>query len=161
MTKHGLAEQGWTATGVVEAPLERVVEVLLVAEEGPIGKRNVPLLQAVPGAGRLLGRATLRGGPHEFVVLYGANPGGTVEVDRTEGYFAFQGGYKFRAEYRFTAHEKGTLLTYRAINVAPLEHRQRTAIRFQFWLAGKLKVGLRGGLRRIGTALACRTYPGS
>jgi hypothetical protein len=161
MTKHRLAEQGWTATGVVEAPLQRGIEVLLVVEEGPISKCNAPLLQAVPGAGRLLGRATLRGGPNEFAVLYGAHPGGTVEVDRAEGYFAFQGGYKFRAEYRFTPHEKGTLLTYRAINVAPLDHQKRAAVRFQFWLAGKLKVGLRGGLRRIGTTLACRTYPGS
>lgn len=160
MTNHGSAEQGWTATGVVEAPMARVVEVLLVAEEGPIGASNAPLLQAVPGAGRFLGRATLRGGPTEFVVLYGAHPGGTVEVDRTAGYFAFQGGYKFRAEYRFTPHEKGTLLTYRAINVAPLDHRKRAAVRFQFWLAGKLKIGLRGGLRRIGTALDCHTYPG-
>jgi hypothetical protein len=160
MTKHGLPELGWTATGVIEAPLERVVEQLLVAEEGPIGKHNAPLLAAVPGAGRFLGRATLRGGPNEFAVLYGTHPGGTVEIDRTHGYFAFQGGYKFRAEYRFTPHEKGTLLTYRALNVAPREHRERVAVRFQFWVAGKLQVGLRGGLRRIGAALDCRTYPG-
>jgi hypothetical protein len=160
MTDNGSAGQGWTATGVVEASLARVVEVLLVAEEGPIGAGNAPLLQAVPGAGRFLGRATLHGGPSEFTVRYGAHPGGTVEVDRTAGYFAFQGGYKFRAEYRFTPHEKGTLLTYRAVNVAPPEHRRRAAVRFQFWLAGKLKVGLRGGLRRIGTTLECRAYPG-
>lgn len=155
MTRHG-----WTATGVIEASPERVADVLLVVVEGPIGVRNAPLLRALPGAGRLMGPATLRGGPTEFALHYGAHRGGTVEVDPLRGYFAFQGGYKFRAEYHFETHPKGTLLTYKAINVAPASHRDRVVVRFQFWLGGLLKVGLRGGLRRMGEALGCRAYPG-
>lgn len=156
-----MSEQGWTATGVIEASPERVADVLLTVTEGPIGGRNAPLLRAVPGAGRLLGHATLRGGPTTFAIHYGGpHQGGTVEVDPSKGYFAFQGGYKFRAEYHFTAHPKGTLLTYKAINVAPREHQGRAGVRFQFWLGGKLKVGLRGSLRRMGKALGCRAYPG-
>lgn len=154
-------QQGWTATGVIEAPPERVSEVLLTVREGPVGKGNAPLLSVIPGGGRLLGGATLRGGPTEFALHYGPHPGGTVEVDPAGGYFAFQGGYKFRAEYRFAPHPKGTLLTYRALNVAPPEHQERAAVRLQFWLGGKLKIGLRGALRRIGSMLGCRTYPGS
>jgi hypothetical protein len=155
-----MTRQGWVATGVIEAPLDRVVDVLLSVDEGPASPNNAPLLRAIPGAGPMLNRATLHGGPELFGVHYGPRPGGTVEVDRDAGYFAFQGGYKFRAEYRFSAHPKGTLLTYEAIKVAPAEHQERAGVRFQFWLGGKLKVGLRGGLRRMGQALGCRAYPG-
>jgi hypothetical protein len=156
-----MAEQGWTATGVIEASPERVADVLLAVSEGPIGPRNAPLLHVVPGAGRFMGRAELRGGPRTFTLHYGPHAGGTVEVDQAAGYFRFRGGYKFSAEYRFTPHPKGTLLTYRAINVAPPDHQDKAAVRFQFWLGGKLKIGLRGGLRRMGKALHCPAYPGS
>jgi hypothetical protein len=115
----------------------------------------------LPGAGRFMGGANLRGGPREFTVHYGTHPGGTVEVDWDEGRFVFQGGYKFRAEYHFTPHPKGTLLTYTAINVAPPEHRNRWAVRLQFRLGAVLKIGLRGSLKRIGRALGCRAYPGN
>jgi hypothetical protein len=181
--------EAWRATGVIEAPLERVLDVLLAVSEGPIGPHNAPLLCAVPGAGRLLARATLRGGPQKFTIHYGwppgrdgdhpdrdgdhpdrdgerpdhdgQQPGGTAEVDRSRGSFSFRGGYKFGAEYYFTPHPKGTLLTYRAFNVAPEQHRDRATVRAQFWLGGKLKIGLRGALRRIGKVLGCRTYPGT
>jgi hypothetical protein len=156
-----MSQQGWTATGVIEAPLEEVTATFLKVTEGRVSKDNAPLLHVVPGAGKLLGNATLRGGPTQFTVHYGPYPGATVEVDREHGYFAFQGGYKFRAEYRFTTHPKGTLLTYRAINVAPASHQNRAPVRFQFWLGGVLKIGLRGGLRRMGKALSCRAYAAS
>jgi hypothetical protein len=120
-----------------------------------------PLLAALPGAGRLLRSATLVGGPSRFAVHYGRLPGGVVEVDPIGGSFSFQGGYKFRAEYYFSPHPKGTLLTYSAINVAPASHQRRAAVRFQFWLGGQLKVGLRGALRRCARLLGCRAYPGS
>jgi hypothetical protein len=155
-----VSELAWSATGVIEAPFERVSSVLLAVAEGPVGNGNAPLLRAVPGAGRLLGNTILRGGPTKFTIHYGQDPGGTVEVDPERGWFAFQGGFKFRAEYTFDRHPKGTLLTYRAVNVAPAEYRERVAVRFQFWLGGVLKIGLRGGLRRMGTALGCRAYPG-
>ena len=156
-----MGQHGWSATGVIEAPFERVSEVLLVVAEGPVGRGNAPLLRAFPGVGRFLGNATLRGGPTKFTIHYGREPGGTVEVDAGRGWFAFQGGFKFRAEYTFVPHPRGTKLTYRAVNVAPVEHRERRAVRFQFWLGGVLKVGLRGGLRRMGKALGCRAYLGS
>lgn len=156
-----MTQQGWTATGVIEAPPERVRDTFLTVHEGPIGVRNAPLLRVLPGAGRLLRAATLHGGPRDFTVHYGTHPGGTIEVDPDAGYFAFQGGYKFRAEYRFAPHKRGTLLTYTAINVAPADHQDRAAVRLQFWLGGKLKVGLRGCLNNIGKRLDCRAYPGS
>ncbi len=155
-----MQRQGWTATGVIEAPLGQVCDVFLTVREGPVGGGNAPLLRTLPGAGRLMGSATLRGGPREFALHYGSHPGGTVEVDTTAGYFAFQGGYKFRAEYRFSAHPAGTLLTYTAVNVAPADHQGRAFVRFQFWLGGTLRVGLRGTLKHIGRRLGCRTYPG-
>jgi len=125
-----VSRQGWTATGVIEAPVERVSDVLLTATEGPIGGGNAPLLWAVPGAGRTLGNATLRGGPRNFTLHYGQHPAAKVEVDPARGFFRFEGGYKFAAEYRFTPHPKGTLLTYKAINVAPGDHQKRAAVRF-------------------------------
>lgn len=106
-----------------------------------------------------MGTANLRGGPHEFTVHCGTHPGGTVEVNPDEGRFAFQGGYKFRAEYHFTPHRKGTLLTYTAINVAPPEQQHRRTVRLQFWLGARLKVGLRSSLKRVGREPGCRAYP--
>jgi hypothetical protein len=157
-----MTQEAWSATGVIEAPPERVAEVLLTAKEGPIGANNAPLLRVIPAAGQLLARAALRGGPKEFTVHYGATqPSGIVTVDRDRGFFSFRGGYKFAAEYHFTPHPNGTLLTYKAFNIAPESHRNRRAVRFQFWLGGKLKIGLRSGLRRIGEALDCRAYPGT
>jgi hypothetical protein len=147
------------AHGVVEAPPDTVCAALLRVREGRIGRDNAPLLAAVPGAGRLLTGATLRGGPAEFTLHYGGRSavGGTVEVGRRT--FAMQGGFKFRAEYEFAAHPRGTLLTYRVCNVAPAPHRDRTLVRCQFWLSGKLRIGLRGALRRIGDVVGCRAYP--
>ena len=156
-----MVTESWKATGVIEAPLERVADTLLAVREGLIGPKNAPLLQALPVAGHLLGRATLQGGPKKFTVHYGSHQGGTVEVDRAAGYFSFRGGYKFGAAYHFTPHPKGTLLTYQAFNVAPETHRDRASVRFQFWLSGTLKIGLRSGLRRMAKALGCRAYPGS
>jgi hypothetical protein len=71
-----MSQQGWTATGVIEAPLERVSAAFLTVTEGRVDRANAPLLNVVPGAGRLLGGATLRGGPTEFTVHYGRHEGG-------------------------------------------------------------------------------------
>lgn len=144
---------------MIEAPLSEVREVFLRVTEGRVGQENAPLLSTIPGAGRFLAGATLKGGPGRFTVHYGNDPGGTVE--RTESGFAFQGGFKFRVEYGFTNHEKGTLLTYRAVNVAPPSHRDKYLVRLQFRLAGALRIGLRGTLRRIARRLHCRAYPGT
>lgn len=158
--KRDRTEQSWTATGVIEAPLDDVVATFLHVREGRIGPDNAALLATIPGAGRFLSKATLRGGPDSFTVHYGGDPGGTVERNVTSRTFAFQGGFKFRAEYRFDPHQRGTLLTYRAVNVAPPAHRDRALVRLQFRLAGRLRIGLRGTLRRIGRTLRCRAYPG-
>lgn len=149
--------QSYDARGVIEAPLDTVRAVFLRVTEGPVGPDNAPLLRGLPGAGRFMTGATLHGGPAKFAVHYGGHPGGTVEVGPRS--FAFQGGFKFRATYEFTAHERGTLLTYRAHNVAPASHRDRALVRAQFWLAGRLRIGLRGALRTIGRRLRCRTQP--
>lgn len=154
-----MERQGWAATGVIEVEPERVCDVFLSVREGAVGAGNALLLRALPGAGRLMRSASLWGGPREFALRYGAHPGGIVEVDAAAGYFAFQGGYKFRAEYRFSPHPAGTLLTYTAVNVAPGAHQSRAFVRFQFWLGGKLKVGLRGALKQIGRRFGCRAYP--
>jgi hypothetical protein len=151
----------WSATGVIEAPVTTVCDVFLQVRDGPVTPDNAPLLATVPGAGPLLARATLRGGPTKFTLHYGNSPaaGGTVEVDTARRWFAMQGGFKFRAEYEFRDHPSGTLLTYSAFNVAPAAHRDRALVRLQFRLAGKLRIGLRGTLRKIGKRLDCRTHP--
>jgi hypothetical protein len=134
---------------------------MLTVHEGRTGRDNAPLLAAIPGAGRLMAGASVQGGPSRFTLHYGpqASPGGTIEVGRRS--FAMQGGFKFRAEYEFAEHPRGTLLTYRAVNVAPASHRNRALVRFQFWLGARLRVGLRGALRRTAHILDCPTYPGT
>lgn len=151
----------WTATGVIEAPLDKVCKAMLTVHEGRIGRDNAPLLAAFPGAGHLMTRARLKGGPSHFTVHYAdrSPAGGTVEVGPRS--FAMQGGFKFRAEYEFSAHPEGTLLTYSAINVAPPSHRDRALVRLQFWLGARLKIGLRGALRRTASILNCPTHPGT
>jgi hypothetical protein len=151
----------WTATGVIEAPLVKVCAAMLAVHEGRVGRNNAPLLAAIPGAGRLMTGATLRGGPSHYTVHYGASSpaGGKIEVGETT--FAMQGGFKFRAEYEFSPHPSGTLLTYRAINVAPAPHHDRALVRLQFWLGARLKIGLRGALRHISRTVDCHTYPGT
>lgn len=144
----------WTATGIIEAPLDRVAAVVLKVAEGPVSAHNAPMLATIPG----VSRARLVGGPDEFGVYYGQHAGGTVTVDRAHHRFVFSGGYKFRAEYEFTEHGRGTLMTYRAYNIAPSAHQSRARVRIQFWLGSKLKVGLRGALRRIGQLLDCPTH---
>lgn len=145
----------YEARGVIEAPLDTVRATFLRVAEGPVGPDNAPLLRGLPGAGRFMTGATLRGGPTSFTVHYGTDAGGTVEVGTST--FTFRGGYKFAADYEFSAHERGTLLTYRAHNVAPASHRDKALVRAQFWLAGRLRIGLRGALRTIGRRLNCHT----
>jgi hypothetical protein len=152
----------WSATGVIEASTKEVTDVFLTVHQGSVGWDNAPLLYTIPGGGRWMrmSAVTLAGGPERFTLHYGSHPGGTVEVDRKRRWFAMQGGYKFRAEWSFAPHERGTLLTYSVFNVTPGAARYRALVRFQFWLSGKLKIGLRGILRRIASTLDCAAYPG-
>lgn len=144
----------WSATGVIEAPLEQVLDLVLTVRPGKPGRDNAFLVSTVPGVGR---RVWLSGGPARFGVHYGGDAeGGFIEVDRDRRMFAFHGGFKFRGEYFFDRHERGTLLTYKVYNVAPDSHRNNPLVRLQFRVAGKLKVGLRGILRRIGRELDAR-----
>lgn len=147
----------WSASAVIEAPIDRVDEILLMVREGPVGAGNAPLLGMLPRVGRMPGMS-LRGGPDRFELCYGNQPGGTVEVDRKRHWFAMQGGYKFRAEYLFEPHERGTLLTYSVFNVAPGPAHDTALTRVQFWLSGKLSFGVRRIVRRISTVLGCPVH---
>jgi hypothetical protein len=107
-----------TATGVIEAPLEKVYTAILKVHEGRIRRTNAPLLAAIPGS--------------------------RPPDDR-----------------RHPARRSGTLLTYRAVNVAPPTHRDRPLVRLQFWLGARLNLGLRSALRHIAQTVDCHTYPGT
>jgi len=66
--------------GVVEAPIERVAPVVLVA---PVA------------------------------------PGVTVAVDHAAGMLSVQGGWWYRGETTVRPHPRGTLVTYRILDIAP------------------------------------------
>jgi hypothetical protein len=127
-------EPEWVATGVIEAPLERVLDLVLRVEPGKPSRDNAFLMSTIPG----VHGARVSGGPATFDVHYGQHVGGRIEVDRGRRSFAFQGGFKFRGEYWFDPHERGTLLTYKVFNVAPASHRENPLVRLQFRLAGRL-----------------------
>lgn len=97
----------WLASGVVEAPVEKVWEALLSVSPflSPTDRRKIanyndvrPFTIAVgePGEGRL-----------------------NLEVDKQHYSFAVQGEWWYRGVHSVEPHTRGSLLVYRVYNVAP------------------------------------------
>ncbi len=105
----------WTATGVVEAPLDDVADLVLRAEAGEVASERWFVPHVPVGAG-----LALTGGPVRFGVLpHGLSvPTSYIEVDRARRTLAVEGRWWFRGVYAFEAHPNGTLVTYRVYDMA-------------------------------------------
>lgn len=137
------AQTQWSASGVVEAPVEEVWEALLNVSPflSPTGWREMALQPDVqpftiavgePGEGRL-----------------------NLEVDKQHHSFAVQGEWWYRGVHSVEPHTRGSLLVYRVYNVAPGA---------SWWLAQlvqgqnharDLKEQFRKTLRAVGERLGC------
>lgn len=136
-------------TGLVDASLDRVSELVLTAREGEVGQGNAWLFHEGSQ------RATLTGGPDEYRF---SAPGhrGTIDVDRDRRTIAFQGGWWYRGEYQLEPDTSGTRIVHRVYNAA-------TRARWGVPLANKLFIGFDDQTRtsfartltRIGTELGC------
>ncbi|MGH3319356.1 MAG: hypothetical protein ACRDN9_04095 [Streptosporangiaceae bacterium] len=131
-------------SGVVEAPLEDVAEMVLSVGPGRVGSDNAWLLGGGPYAA-----ATLTGGPDRFIATADGHSV-TVEIDRGSRTFALQGGWWYRGEYTLEPGSHGTRLTHRVYNVA-------TRLRFGVPLANRFFVGFEESVRRGFEELLVRT----
>ncbi|MFF5209831.1 hypothetical protein [Streptosporangium sp. NPDC000396] len=136
----------YEVTGVIEAPVDQVAELLLTVRPGPIGPRNLWLLDGSH-------QAVLSGGPERFTAHFGAH---TMTVERGGDFVAMQGGWWYRGEYFVTPHPQGTRLVHRVLNVA---QRGRWSVplanRFFIGFGAKLRKNIHDLLGRIGDQLGC------
>jgi hypothetical protein len=145
-----------TASGIVEAPLIEVSDLLLDVRAGKVSGRELPVVLDGVAAS-----VEIQGGPRKFTVLAGAGPAATrlcfIELDRANHSVSIYGGWWFRGEYTVGPHSKGCLLTYYLYNsatgvsgaIAGLLHRR------------ELKTAapaLKHMLQKLGKRLGCAAY---
>ncbi|WP_214415667.1 hypothetical protein [Sphaerisporangium fuscum] len=140
----------YEVTGVIEAPVERVAELLLAVRPGPIGPDNLWLLHGRHGG-------TLSGGPERFTVQLTGHAM-TVEVGARS--LAMQGGWWYRGEFHIQPHPDGTRLVHRVLNVAKEAH-WAVAGANRFFIGYRANLVKRNGemLATIGERLGCAARP--
>lgn len=101
------AQPQWSASGLLEAPLDKTWEKLL---------DTFSMLS--PQQRRELER---EGGPDVWKMSAGKQGEGRIhlEVDKKHHRVAVQGEWWYRGVYSITAHPRGSLLVYQVYNVAP------------------------------------------
>ncbi len=133
----------WSASGILEAPLDKVWEKLL---------DTFPMLSSQERSE--LERA---GSPDVLKMSAGKHGEGRIhlEVDKNRHQVAVQGEWWYRGVYTLTPHTRGSLLVYQVYNVAP---------GVGWWLAQlfqgpeharKMDAQLQALLRTIGNQLGC------
>ena len=142
MNRHAQTE--WIASGIVEAPVEKVWEVLLDAN--PLSSTDKSNIARADGSQPY---TTSTGNPGEGKI--------TIEVDKKQHSVAVQGEWWYRGVHTVEAHERGSLLVYRIYNVAP---------GITWWLAQlvqgpeaarDMKKTLQDLLNTMSARLACKT----
>lgn len=133
----------WSVSGILEAPLDQVWEVLF---------------DTLPGLPSQVRRELERDGHPEVLTMSAGSPGeGRIhlKVDKRQYRVAIQGEWWYRGEYSLTQHPHGCLLVYQVYNIAPGT---------SWWLAQlfqgpqharKMETQLQTLLRSIGEQLGC------
>lgn len=147
----------WTVSGVVEAPVDDVADVLLRARAGEVDPDSWLLPHASADHGLVL-----TGGPVRFGVLPRAMsvPTMFIEVDPARRTLAVEGRWWFRGVYSLELHPAGTFVVYRVYDIARTARWLVRLLLLQQRLSGTFDSGrvewhLRSLLGRIGQRLAC------
>jgi hypothetical protein len=104
----GTAKPLYEASGVVEAPVAKIAELITKVTAGKVSKDNAFLLYNDTGD-----NITLSGGPEVFQMPYG-----TAEVDKARVAFSTKGNWWYKGEYTVEPHANGALLVLRVYNAA-------------------------------------------
>lgn len=136
----------WSVSGVVEAPVEKVWEVLLESN---------PILSTADKAA-----ITRQNGSQPFTTSIGkAGEGRThIEVDKQHHSVALQSEWWYRGVHSVESHERGSLLVYRVYNIAPGIGWWAAQLVQGPQNARGMKDQLQELLKAIGARLACAVY---
>jgi hypothetical protein len=133
--------------GLVEAPLEKVRDLVLTVRTGRLRGPDVPLVLG-PCTGK---DVVITGGPTTFSASVASVPM-TIELDRAAGWVRARGQWWWCGAFQLAAHPDGTLVTQRTYNLAT-----GPAARLVPFTVGRghRSTGL-GGLRHVLDACATR-----
>lgn len=139
-------------TGVVEAPYQTVVDLLMNVRPGAVDRDNGFFLYNEEGP-----RLTLRGGPERFVAGLAGDPNGIhLDVDRGAKSLGVEGQWWFRGECRVEPHPKGARIIQMGFNIARTARWMVPLVRIG--VAAEQRESAQGLLRRIGERLGARAY---
>lgn len=137
------------ATGLVDARIDRVADLLLTVHAGDVAADNAWLFQG------LAAHATLSGGPDRYTYQADGHSG-TIELDHAQRMIAYQGGWWYRAEYALAPADASTRIVHRVYNAAT---RSRWAVplvnRMFLGFPEKVRARFSETLSRIGAELGC------
>jgi hypothetical protein len=137
--------------GVVEAPLDRVAELVLAVRPGSPATGQAGGLETATGG-------SVTGGPRHFTVDYGSHVV-LIDVDRDRRAITFQGGWWYRGEYQLLPDPAGTRVVHRVYNVAQ-RWRWGVALANRFFIGYEATTlaGFKAGLARLAQQLDCQAY---
>jgi hypothetical protein len=140
-----------TVSGIVEAPIERVVELLL--------NGDARLLLSANQSRKLV----LRGGPDYFIATFGEHIDASslkdsqdVAIDRVNNRFVIQGHWWYRGVYTIEPHKRGSLLVYRVYNVA--SYLRWAVPVMQSGLPSQMNEGMQQLLTAVSDRLQCAVH---
>lgn len=149
----------WTIAGFIEAPTDRVADLLLDVRPGQFALQDAPVVLAESGLPNLIITLTVHGGPRQFTATWDGDPQGVyVMVDNAQRSVTLQGHWWYRGVYRVEAASQGSRLLLDEYNIAPGLSR---------WIAPFVARGVRSQqpqtferlLSVIGKHLGCAAYP--
>lgn len=142
----------FTVAGVVEAPYQKVVDLLMSVRPGAVDRDNGFYLYDEQGP-----RLTLRGGPERFVAgIAGDADGLHLDVDRSAKSIGVEGQWWFRGECHVEPHPKGARIIQMGFNIARTARWMVPLVRIG--VAAKQRESAQRLLRRIGERLGARAY---
>ncbi|QGQ96627.1 hypothetical protein EHS13_17965 [Paenibacillus psychroresistens] len=155
-----------SSSGLVEAPYERLISLLLDVQSGMVGGSRIPFILSGLTQASTSANLDIRGGPEHFTVYStGVHVSRLVNVEvlRKEALVAIYGGYWYRGEYTLEQHQKGTLIKLSIYNIAPgftkvfvpflKEYRQ---LRNGYSSSNPRNPAFEAFLESIGKQLACK-----
>jgi predicted heme/steroid binding protein len=142
--KQSLVRVQWRVSGVIEAEVEEVWNVLLETHPNLLAND----------------KTAIRNGSEVFKTSRGTSGEGKIylEVDASQYSISVKGEWWYRGVHTLGEHPQGTLLTYSVHNVAPMLSRWMASLVQGPEHARTMKSRLESMLNAIGERLDCKTY---